>query len=486
MNILCTFISWIFILIYLLLIVFVTIRILMQHRTINSILAWLLVICISPIIGVIIYLTLGELNLGKKRSKCTRNTWISIIKWLNELKESRYIFTNKHSNISKALFNLCRKRQSIRGVIGNKVQLITNTSDVMNAIIHDINFARKNIEMAFYIWQSSGLTDKVAESLIAASRRGVKCRLMLDSVGSIAFFNDPLVNIMRNAGIDIVEALQVSLLCIFLRRMDLRQHRKVILIDNKIAYTGSMNMVDPHFFKKDSGVGPWIDLVVRMEGPVSTIIGMVYACDWEIETGKRILPSPPNKKMISLKKENNYTIQVIPSGPGFSEDIIHQVLLTAVYSAHTQLIMTTPYFIPSDELLHAICTAAYRGVEVKIILPRYNDSVLVGWASRAFFTELLKAGVKIYQFEKGLLHTKSILVDKQLCLVGTVNLDMRSFWLNFELTLAIDDARFGSDLARIQDDYIASSYLLDDAIWIKRAWWQRIIEKLFHFLNPLL
>jgi cardiolipin synthase len=177
---------------------------------------------------------------------------------------------------------------------------------------------------------------------------------------------------------------------------------------------------------------------------------------------------------------------VIASGPGFPEEMIHQALLTAAYSAREQLIMTTPYFVPSDDLLHAICTAAQRGVEVSIIVPRKNDSMLVDWASRAFFNELLEAGVNIYQFEGGLLHTKSVLVDGQLSLVGTVNLDMRSLWLNFEITLVIDDDGFGADLARVQEDYIARSTLLNGKKWLNRPLWHRIVERLFYFFSPLL
>ena len=177
---------------------------------------------------------------------------------------------------------------------------------------------------------------------------------------------------------------------------------------------------------------------------------------------------------------------MIASGPGFPEEMIHQALLTAVYSAREQLIMTTPYFVPSDDLLHAICTAALRGVEVSIIVPRDNDSMMVRWASRAFFSELLEAGVRIYQFEGGLLHTKSVLVDGQLSLVGTVNLDMRSLWLNFEITLVIDDDGFGSDLACVQEDYIARSKLLNAKEWLKRPFWHRLVERLFYFFSPLL
>lgn len=162
----------------------------------------------------------------------------------------------------------------------------------MQALIRDIQLARHNIEMVFYIWQPGGMADSVAESLMAAARRGVHCRLMLDSAGSVAFFRSPWAAMMRNAGIEVVEALKVNLMRVFLRRMDLRQHRKMVMIDNYIAYTGSMNMVDPRYFKQDSGVGQWIDLMARMEGPVATSMGIVYSCDWEIETGKRILPPP--------------------------------------------------------------------------------------------------------------------------------------------------------------------------------------------------
>ncbi|ESJ48174.1 cardiolipin synthetase, partial [Salmonella enterica subsp. enterica serovar Cubana str. CFSAN001083] len=325
-----------------------------------------------------------------------------------------------------------------------------------------------------------------AESLMAAARRGIHCRLMLDSAGSVAFFRSPWAAMMRNAGIEVVEALKVNLMRVFLRRMDLRQHRKMVMIDNYIAYTGSMNMVDPRFFKQDAGVGQWVDLMARMEGPVATAMGIVYSCDWEIETGKRILPPPPDVNIMPFEQASGHTIHTIASGPGFPEDLIHQALLTATYAAREYLIMTTPYFVPSDDLLHAICTAAQRGVDVSIILPRKNDSLLVGWASRAFFSELLAAGVKIYQFEGGLLHTKSVLVDGELSLVGTVNLDMRSLWLNFEITLVIDDTGFGADLAAVQDDYISRSRLLDARLWVKRPLWQRITERLFYFFSPLL
>ncbi|NIG62422.1 MAG: cardiolipin synthase [Serratia symbiotica] len=481
-----TVINWLMVFGYWLIIAGVTLRILMKRRAGTSSMAWLMVIYILPLVGVVAYLSFGELHLGRRRAERAKAMWPSTTSRLNALKESRTIFATEYSLVARPLFQLCDRRQGIDGVKGNQLQLFTTTAETLNALIRDIGLARHNIDMVFYIWQPGGLVDQVAKSLMAAARRGVHCRLMLDSAGSLQFFRSPYLNMMRHAGIKVVEALKVNLLRVFLRRMDLRQHRKVVLVDNYIAYTGSMNMVDPRYFKQDAGVGQWIDLMARMEGPVASIMGIVYACDWEIETGKRIFPPPPDVNILPCEQESGHTIQVIASGPGFPEELIHQALLTAVYSAREQLIMTTPYFVPSDDLLHAICTASLRGVAVSIIVPRGNHSTMVRWASRAFFSELLESGVNIYQFTGGLLHTKSVLVDGQLSLIGTVNLDMRSLWLNFEITLVIDDYDFGSDLACVQEDYIAHSTLLNSKEWQKRPFWHHLLERLFYFFSPLL
>lgn len=481
-----TVINWLLLFSYWLLIIGVILRILMKRRAVPSAMAWLLVIYILPLVGIIIYLLFGELNLGKQRAKRSKAMWSSTAQWIEDLKVYRCIFATENSDIARSIFKLCEHRQGMGGLKGNQIRLLTNTDRAMKVLIRDIKFAQHTINMVFYIWQAGGLVDQVTEELIAAARRGVRCRLMLDSAGSVNFFRSLCPTLMREAGVNVVEVLHVSLLRIFLRRMDLRQHRKMVLIDNHISYTGSMNMVDPRFFKQNAKVGQWIDVIARMEGPVTSAMGVVFSCDWEIETGERILPSPNINNIIPLEQASGHIIQVIASGPGFQEGIIHQVLLTSLYAAREQLVITTPYLVPSDDLLYAICTAAQRGVEVLIILPQENDSVLVGWASRAFFAELLEAGVLIYQFKGGLLHTKSILIDRQLSLVGTVNLDMRSLWLNFEITLVIDNKDFGSDLAQLHEDYIAHSSLINTQEWSQRPYWQRIIERLCYFFSPLL
>ncbi|WWO98990.1 MAG: cardiolipin synthase [Candidatus Dasytiphilus stammeri] len=480
-------ISWIIVYCYWLLMAITTIRILMKRRAIPSSIAWLLMVYIIPWLGIIAYFILEELYLGKQRSKRARILWPSIKHWLHNLKNYPTLFAIHNSDVARPLFKLCEMRQGIAGVKVNQLELLTNTDDTLKYIIRDIKLARDNIKMVFYIWQPGGTANEVAEALLAAAKRGVHCRLMLDSAGSRRFFSSNLAVTMRHAGIEVVEALRVSIWLIFFRRLDLRQHRKIVLIDNKIVYTGSMNLVDPRYFRQNSGFGQWIDLMARMEGPVVNMMGMIYSCDWELETGKRILPPPaPDINLLLSKPKKNSALQVIASGPGFPENIIHQALLTAIFSARKALIMTTPYLVPSDCLLHAICIAAQRGVEVSIIIPRYNDSLFVRWASRAFFTELLVAGVKIYQFEGGLLHTKTLQVDGQLSLIGTVNLDIRSLWLNFEITLVIDDDNFGKKLSRIQENYISNSSSVDVKHWLRRPYWQRLVERLFYFFSPLL
>lgn len=477
---------------YWILTVLVTIKILIKKRTVSSFIAWILIIYILPVIGSIIYLLFGETNIiGIQQSIKNKTAWISSIHQIKNLNIHKHVFSCKNSEIATSLFKLCEYRQGIGAFNNNNIKLFKKNNEILMSLIKDMELAQHSINMVFYIWEPGGLVNHIAQKLILAARRGIKCRLILDSVGCINFFNSIYPKILREAGIHVVKALHINVLHMFLRRMDLRQHRKMILIDNYIAYTGSMNMVDPNLFKQNIGVGQWIDIMIRINGPASYIMGMIFEFDWEMETGENIIVPKLSNIQHAKKKQQSlslggHTIQIIPSGPGFPKGIIHQVLITLLYKASTQLIITTPYLVPSDDLLYAICTAAQRGVQVHIIIPKNNDSVLVNWASRSFFSELLNAGVCIHRFQKGLLHVKSILIDRQLSLIGTVNLDIRSIWLNSEITLLIDSKKFSRDLEKIQQDYILNSELIDLKKWENRPYWERIIERLFYFLSPLL
>ncbi|OCG19992.1 MULTISPECIES: cardiolipin synthase [unclassified Gilliamella] len=478
-------ISTLIFLVYWLIIVATTLRIVFKRRPTTYVIAWMLVIYILPLVGVILYFSLGEAHLGQQRVKRAQKMRPTISKFINQLSDFPDIFTCNVSQVSKPIFQLCKHQTGLDGIKGNHIELLSETNAIFDRLIEDINRATSNIEMVFYIWNEGGRADEVEQALIQATKRGVTCRLMVDSAGSRHFIKSNASKRMHDAGIIIVEALQVNLLRFMFRRLDLRQHRKVIIIDNYISYTGSMNIVDPRFFKQNKHVGKWVDIMVRMNGPVTTLMGAIYASDWELETGK-YLALPKITDFAEPPEDKKHIMQLIASGPGYMENMIHQVLLTAIYSAQEQIIFTTPYLVPSDDILHAVCTAAQRGVEVIIIIPKNIDSLMVKWASRAFFSELLNGGVKLYQFNDNLLHTKSVLIDNQLSLVGTVNLDMRSLWLNFEITTVIDDAEFAKSLSNLLQNYLANSDKINTVKWNQRPIWQRIVERLFYFFAPLL
>lgn len=470
---------------YWLLIVTTTLSIIFRRRPTTYVVAWMLVIYILPIVGVILYFALGEAHLGQTRVRRVQKMRPLIRLFIQQLSTLSDIFTTKVSAVSHSVFQLCKHQTGLDGIHGNHIELLTTTDAIFDKLIADIEQAKSNIELIFYIWNKGGRADDMEYALIRAAERGVVCRLMLDSAGSRHFLKTTESQKMRDAGIIIVESLAVNVFRFMFRRLDLRQHRKVVIIDNTLSYTGSMNIVDPRYFKQNKRVGEWVDIMIRMSGPITILMSSIYASDWELETGKP-LSLPQRTHFSENPEEKSHIMQLIASGPGYTENMIQQVLLTAIYAAQEQIIFTTPYLVPSDEIFNAICTAAQRGVEVIIIIPKKNDSLMVDWASRAFFSELLDKGVKLYQFKDNLLHTKSVLIDNQLSLVGTVNLDMRSLWLNFEITAVIDDAKFANSLSSLLQSYLACSEKINAQIWKKRPFWQRISERIFYFFAPLL
>ncbi|SMB86444.1 cardiolipin synthase [Pasteurella testudinis DSM 23072] len=463
----------------------ITARLAFKKQAVSVTLAWLLIIYMIPIFGIIAYLILGEIKLGRRRGESFRKLEPLYTEWFGSFDRCSNLTLSNDKLRFKPLFALSRHRVGIPCVLNNELHILNTPQTIIQAMIHDIDQAQKTIQMTFYIWFDGGLVNDVMNALIRAAKRGVKIQILLDSVGSNAFLGSKNYRYMRDNGIRIEEALHANLLRMFFRRVDLRQHRKIVVIDDNIAYTGSMNMVDPRYFKQDANVGEWIDIMVRIEGPVSLILQGVHSWDWQMETEEDValLPQCP---VLQNTPDDSHGVQILPSGPGFPQDLMTQSLLLAISSARHSITITSPYFVPSAMIAESLATAAIRGVEVKLILPEKNDSFLVEWASRTFFDELLEAGVKIYRFEDGLLHTKSILIDSRLALVGTVNMDARSFMLNFEVTMIVDDMRFGQEVETLQKSYLAQSTLMDLEQWYERPIYQRFFERLFFLFSPLL
>jgi len=481
--------SWtsLIIVLHAMLIIGVTVRVVMMRLAVGTALAWIILIFFLPFAGAVMYLVLGEKRLGRRRTQRAAALWGRYGRWLRELSQQA---PGDRCGLSLEALAVSRLPQGAVGIpvlSGNRLEIMDAAEPILRSIIADVDRARHFCHLEFYIWNEGGTADEVCEALLRAATRGVTCRVLLDAMGSRSFLKSHWIHRLKDSGVEIAVALLVSPVRMFFVRFDLRLHRKIVVIDDAIAYTGSFNLVDPRFFKQEAGVGQWVDAMARIEGPAVLTLNAVFLWDWEVETGHdlRALPDPA-KMAVGANRGPAACVQVIPSGPGKGGDSIHQLLLMSIYAARKELSMTTPYFVPDEAITSALLSAARRAVDVTLILPAKNDSRLVHYTCRSHFDELLDAGVRIFGFNGGLLHTKSAVVDREISLFGTVNLDVRSFWLDFEVTLCVYDAPFAERLLALQQKYVEDSVAVDPAAWRRRPATERFSENLARLCSPLL
>ena len=472
------------------------VRVIMRQRQYGVTLAWLVIILLVPFLGAIIYLFFGENRIGETRAKRAQDSLEHYHHWLASL---RNISPVQWELLDAALAPIHTQADHLVGIPAmdhNRLELIEEPEKIIRAIVDDINKAVSTCHLEFYIWHDGGSVDDVVQALIDAAGRGVTCRILVDSIGSKDFLKGKQVARLRKAGIKVIESLPAGFYKALFVRIDIRNHRKIVVIDGRIAYTGSQNMVDPRYFKQDSGVGQWVDTMVRTQGPVVEALAGTFISDWFLETDQERVRSRSLANdiqhirdiadIIHQKPAGDIPVQLVPSGPSFAEEAIHKLLLTTIYASQKNLTLTTPYFVPDESILTALTSAAQRGVDVTVIIPEKNDSKLVHYASQARYKVMLESGVKIMLFQGGLLHSKTITVDDSFSLFGSVNIDMRSFWLNFEATLFIYHPGFTSQLRTIQCEYEANSRMLDAEAFEKRSFLQRFLENAALIISPLL
>ena len=471
---------------YIAIVVVISLRVIMKRRAPGVSLAWLILVIVLPYAGALLYILVGERTLGRRRAKRAAALLSPLQEWIEAIPPAAEMAGDAAPVSWTKLRRFVEGSTGFTAVADNRLELIEGAHATLRLIIDDIDRAVSTCDMEFYIWNRGGMADEVAEALIRAEARGVRCRVLLDSVGSGSFLRSGLARRMREKGVELIEALPVGLVRSLFVRIDLRLHRKIVVIDGSIAYTGSLNLVDPGFFKQGGEVGEWIDAMVRVTGPAVKLLELVFVWDWLIETGETLENLIPSNAGDMPDAAGQAVAQVLPSGPGYRDGTIHQLLLTAIYTARRELIMTTPYFVPDEALISALQAAAHRGVEVTLIVPNRIDSILVRYASRAYNDDLLRAGVRILRFRGGLLHTKSVVVDGETTLFGTVNLDMRSLRLNFEVTMIAYDAAFGSEVRSLQLDYAKLSEPMDLERWRQRPRIGRLAENVAQLMSPLL
>ena len=473
-------------LVHMLIIIGLSVRVIKVRLPVAASLAWLILIFFLPLVGAIVYLVLGEKRLGRQFMTRTRVIKERYDSWLQDLPPEFRSDLQRLSPQARSLSRLAETTVNIPAMSGNRIQLLDAAEPILRSITSDIDNAKRFCHLEFYIWTEGGKADEVGAALLRAASRGVTCRVLLDAIGSADFSKSRLLEQLKNGGVEVAFALPVSALSVFKVRPDLRLHRKIVVIDDAAGYTGSFNLVDPRFFKKDAGVGEWVDAMVRLEGPGVLALNALFRWDWEVETGCDLDAQAESGDPGADLRAGETDVQVIPSGPGVIGNSIYQLLLLSIYSAGREIIMTTPYFVPDEAVGTALLTAAERGVKVTVILPERNDSRLVHYTCRSYFDDMLAAGIQIFEFKGGLLHTKSVVVDRQVALFGSVNLDVRSFWLDFEVTLGVYDPDFAERLIALQDQYIADSIPVDLQTWQQRPGKERFIENLARLTSPLL
>lgn len=477
------FIPSVLFLVHWLLVFAVALRVISKRRTQGVSLAWLAVLAWIPILGVVLYVLVGESWFSRHRAK-RMNALAQAAAPRFEALEPFAAEENPELRPFLAPLNrLARASSPIPSLRGNAVDLLDDADAFFPALLEEISQAKNTISLLFYIYFPGGRTDLVTQALVAAARRGVHVRILADAVGSRPFFTSPWAEDLRRAGVEIREALPVRLARAWVARVDLRNHRKLAVFDGRVAMTGSMNLADPAVFKRSAGVGPWVDVMARVRGPAAYALDLLFAMDWSAESPDDRLET---ERPRSPEPVGDSVVQIISSGPGDNPDELRRVLLQSMYSARKELVISTPYFVPDDTMMTALTTAGRRGVETTLIVPEVVDSLLVNHASRSYYDDLLRSGVRVRLFRGGLLHSKTAVIDRRLALLGSANMDRRSLWINFELSIFVHDEAIAEQMRYIQQRYLANSVALDDGNWDGRRFFSRLADNAAQLLAPIL
>ena len=446
--------------------------------------AWLGIIFLHPYIGLALYLTLGETRLGPHRVERHREL-------VNRFRSAmRDAVGGTQDSCSLKLPSeyepMVRQAQKISGLPvlgGNAVEFLTECPQFVDRLVADIDAATSQVHLLYYMFVPDATGERVGAALERAARRGVNCRIIADAVASRSFFHHRcgLSQRLKLAGVRLTAALPAAPIQRQLPRMDLRNHRKLAIIDGRIGYCGSHNLVNADYGGRHGG--PWIDATGRFTGPIVSELDIVFAEDWGFETGQILEVSTAGD---AAPLDEGAPMQVVPTGPTSRDESFRRVFLAAIQSARTRVMMTTPYFVPDEPTLVALMMAADRGADVDLLLPQTPDHFFTAAAGRAHFSRLMNAGVKIHLYQPGLLHTKSTTIDDTFAIFGSANLDVRSFNLNFELTTLLYGPDVTGALRKIQEGYLAHCVELNSAEWAKQPAIRRYAESAISLLSPLL
>ncbi|AGT07661.1 cardiolipin synthase [Paracoccus aminophilus] len=459
----------------------VSIRVLLRPRLEPTVrLSWILVIELVPLVGIIAYILFGEIRMrGAEVQKMAdvRDRLSGSFQPSPELIRDPPDYAAPIVATNEVIGGMA-------AVSGNAMALLPEDDSAIDALVDAMDQAEDHIHILFYIWLDDTSGRKVAEATIRAAGRGVRVRAIIDAIGSRAFAHSDSWAQMKAAGVVCVEALPLGLPVIgaLFQRMDLRNHRKIVVIDNATGFTGSRNCSDKAFAVKPK-FAPWVDIFMRIDGPVVRQMQVIFLQDWISYTGEDL---GEMLDLVPAISEPGVAAQIVATGPDRRQGSLADSMTALVYGARERLTITTPYYVPDAALDSAIRAAARRGVEVTMILPERNDSLVVQASSQGFYYGLVNAGVRLYLFKPGLLHAKIITADGRMAMIGSANMDRRSFELNYEMNVFVIDRDVTASLVARQETFIARSRQLSREDILGWSVWRRLRNNLLALAAPLL
>ncbi|HRZ98911.1 MAG TPA: cardiolipin synthase, partial [Paludibacter sp.] len=450
--------------------------VLLENRNPVKSFSWILVLILLPFFGIFFYLILGQ-NYRKEKiiSKKSIHRISERPIESHELKllESHKIFKN-HLNLVKLLY----KNSEATGYAFNKIEILADGNATFKSMFEAIENAKEHIHIEFFIFEDDKISNQLRELLINKARQGVRVRMIYDFLGSWVLSKRYLYSLQK-AGVYARPFLPFKLR--FGRsKINYRNHRKLLVVDGRIGYTGGLNVADRYIY--GNVLGQWRDTFVRFEGSVVHGLQQLFLNDWyfverKLITDTRYFPEP--------QKYDDNVVQIVSSGPDTDWEAIMQGILSAIMSAKKYIFIQTPYFVPTDAILNTIQIAALSGVDVRIMLPVKSDSRISDSCTSSYLNEVLEAGVRVFRYGNGFLHSKAIVIDDFISIVGSANMDERSFTSNFEVNAFIYDTDTALQLKGL---YLADGELCEEIFidtWNKRKRRQKLKESIARLFSPL-
>nr|WP_175304991.1 cardiolipin synthase [Arthrobacter globiformis] len=445
------------------------------NRRPTTAMAWLLGIFFVPALGLILFLLFGNFKLSRRRIEQQQQVNERVRAGSAALSDVASEYSGPEWVQSAAELN--RRLGSIPLVDGNHVELIPGYPDSIRAMTEAVRKAKRFVNAEFYIMSTDHVTDDLLTALEEAADRGVEVRVLFDHIGTLRVKGyNRLLKRLKASRIQWRRMLPLLPIHGQWRRPDLRNHRKIMVIDGEVAFTGSQNLIEPSYNnpKHRKAGREWIELMACLRGPIVPTLNVVFATDWLSETDESL----EDQLQVSAEPSpGGVTAQVVPSGPGFTTENNLRLFNTLIYSAQHRISVCSPYFVPDDSLLYAITTAAQRGVDVELFVSEKGDQFLVHHAQQSYYEALLRAGVRIYLYKAPfVLHAKHFTIDDEVAVLGSSNMDMRSFSLNLEVSVMLVGADIVNSMRAVEDTYRDISHELRLEDWMRRPLAARYVD----------